>query len=257
MSTEPAASVNRKRSPSYPAINLEQAIDRAREIWSSEHQYATPVPTIFKHWGYASAKGNANLVIAALRKFGLLEYEGTGKVRRAKLTDLAVRILDHPDQEVRREATREAALTPPIHAELWQKYQDKLPSDDHLRWSLEQDSNFSRSGALEFIPEYRTTIAFAGLHAGDKIVPQEHEDVDEDGDDDELDLPPARLKRRKQRMSGDSVDVLTIPLLGGQPPILIEGVNQISEENWDQFMAVLNVMKPSLIQVESDASEED
>ena len=254
MSTEPVAGANRKRSPSYPAINLEQAIDRAREIWTSEHQYATPVSTIFKHWGYTSSKGNANLVIAALRKFGLLEYEGSGNARRAKLTDLAVRILDHPDNEIRREAIRLAALTPPIHAELWEKYQDKLPSDDHLRWSLEQDSDFSRSGALEFIPEYRATIAFAGLHAGDKLVSQDHSDVGEDDDETGQDLPPERNIRQRSRMTSASVDVLTIPTFDG-PPVFIEGVYGISERSWDQFIAVLNAMKPTLLKREETQPE--
>src|SRR5947208_2952028 len=123
----------RGRSPSYPAISLKAAVDRARKLWQEEHEYPTALPTIFKHWGYKSTAGNANLVIAALRKFGLVDYEGTGDTRRAKVSKLAVQILDHPDEATRLGALQKAALTPPIHAELWQKYRTQLPSDDALR----------------------------------------------------------------------------------------------------------------------------
>lgn len=249
-------SSNRKRSPSYPAINLEQAIARAREIWAKEGTNPTPIATIFKHWGYTSSKGNANLVIAALRKFGLIAYDGSGAKRRAKLTPLAVRILDHPDKEVRDDAIREAALTPPIHSELWTKYEDNPISDDHLRWVLEQERGFSRSGALDFIPEFRETIAFANLQSGDRVGSQNSDDVDEDGTDESQDLPPDRNKGRR-RVNREGDDVLTIPLLGGRPPVLIDGVNQITEEDWNQFMAVLNVMKPSLIRKDSEDAKKD
>src|ERR1700736_3830256 len=76
----------RGRSPSYPAINLETAIQRARVLWETERQHAASVDTIVKHWGYKSLNGPAALSLAALKKFGLVEDEGAGPARTARLT---------------------------------------------------------------------------------------------------------------------------------------------------------------------------
>jgi hypothetical protein len=244
--TDAQTATARKRSPSYPAINLEQAIARAREIWDKQHDYATPLSAIFTIWGYKSAAGNANLVIAALRKFGLVDYEGSGNARKVKLTALAIQILDHPDDTTRMKATQEAALLPTIHRELWEKFGAKLPTDDHLRWELEQERGFSRSGSAEFIPEYRHTIAFARLTTGDTVTPQTPQDHSEEDSDEQNQTPDPQKPPRLRRMSEDAANVLTIPLMGGSP-VMVEGAFPITEQDWDQMMAVLNAMKPGLV----------
>lgn len=251
----------RKRSPSYPAVNLETAVERAQQLHLQENQHPTPIDTVFRHWGYASTAGNANLVIAALRKFGLIDYEGSGDVRRARISDLAVRILEHPDQGKRREALREAALLPIIHHELWKKYGSKLPSDDSLRWELERERDFSRTGATEFIPQYRSTLAFAGLLSDDTGTPQEPAQEDEDdaetpGTEDRRPQSSSRHSRPEGRVSGAGGLTIPVPVVGGAP-IYIEGQFPVTEEAWAQFLAVLQAMKPGLVAPRSDASEDD
>lgn len=255
MSDVQTTSPARKRSPSYPAINLEEAIRRVRQLWEKQHEYPTPLTTAFGIWGYESTAGNANLVVAALRKFGLVDYEGSGQSRKVKTTPLAVQILDHPNEATRKVAIQEAALLPPIHQELWQQYGAKLPTDDHLRWELEQERNFSKSGASDFIPEYRRTLSFAGLTGGDTVVPQAET---EDGADDNLpntdqsqDL--ARVYREPGYSPKDP-SVTTIPvLLPGGDQVTIQGRFPITEAAWNQMMAVLNAMKLGM--VKEDAPE--
>jgi hypothetical protein len=139
---------------------------------------------------------------------------------------------------------------------MWEKFHTPLPSDDNLKWFLTQERGFTQSGAKEFIKTYKNTMTYAISFGPVKIEAQDSGDEIEDEETDEP-KPPSGTKTKKRKMTADGLDVLTIPLLGNQPPILIEGVSQISEENWAQFMAVLNVMKPSLIQAESETPEDD
>src|SRR2546425_830513 len=104
----------RQRSPSYPGIGLETAIERARELYKQEGRNAAPNDAILGHWGYKPRTGPGLVTIAALKRFGLLDSEGSGKSR---LSNLALRIIldereDSPDRDA---AIKQAALTPSIH----------------------------------------------------------------------------------------------------------------------------------------------
>lgn len=247
------------RSPSYPAIDLDTAILRARVLWGEERQHPTAVETIVKHWGYKSLNGPAALTLAALKKYGLIADEGYGAGRVAHLTDLAADILANPDEAARRRAVQRAALNPGIHKELWEKYGANLPSDANLRWELTRQRGFTETGADEFIPEYRATIAFAQLTGAGTVSTQTPAgETEDDADEEELRQPPLRRQRRRQ-MSDPNANVLTIPLMGGRN-IIVEGEFPITEQDWTQFTAVLNAMKPGLVGEPAsgdDESDED
>jgi hypothetical protein len=209
-----------------------------------------------RHWGYKSMNGPASLTLAALKKFGLIEDEGVRGDRVAWVSDLAVDILENPSSDRRVQAIKEAALRPAIHRELWDKYGSSLPSDANLRWELTRERGFTETGADEFIPEYKTTIAYAKLTTGDTVSTQTLQGKGEDGDDEpeqDLDLPKPQ---RRRRVTEDATNVLTIPL-AGRAPVTVEGEFPIREEDWTQFMAVLNAMKPGLVRTDSDSGAHD
>lgn len=242
------------RSPSYPGIPLSTAIERTRTIWDKEKRNSAPVRLMMKHWGYNNPTGGmAGVTFGALKKFGLVEDDGSGLDRPAKLTDLAFEILNNPNPE---DAIRQAALRPPIHAELWSQYGAELPSEDSLKWTLLQ-RGFTDSGATEFIREYRDTVAFARLAEG---TPKGLADDDSE-EDDEQDDETSRKRRQPQKQrnrGGVSGDVLTIPVpvIGGSP-VTIEGEFPISEAAWAQFMAVLEAMKPGLVSTAQQNDDPD
>src|SRR5579859_174025 len=122
------------RSPAYPAINLETAIQRARQLYDKEKRHPAPVATVVKHWGYTSLNGAALGTVAALKKYGLLDEEGGGEDRMAWLSSLADDILMNPDRAKQAEAIRQAALRPAGYKEMWEKYHLDLPSDQSLLW---------------------------------------------------------------------------------------------------------------------------
>lgn len=240
------------RSPLYPAINLETAIQRARQIYEKERRHATPVTTIVAHWKYSSLNGPAAQALAALKKYGLMEDEGAGQDRKAKLSALAEVILVHPDEDSRKDAVQEAALMPTLHRELWERYHLELPSDSNLHWELTHDRGFTETGATEFIRVYRATIAFAQL--GSRVAestPADDEDVERYDGDIDGDSPPDHHAKERRREVRGATRSYPIPLIGGGV-VVVEGAFPITEQDWTQFMAVLAAMKPGLVAVSPD-----
>ena len=252
MTTDPATHKPTKgRSPSYPAIPLGQAIDRARILYSKERTHAAPYSVITGHWGYKTpTSGVASVNYAALKKFGLLIEEGSGLDRRAKLSQLALDILMHPEPGP---AIRHAALTPPIHRELWDEYGSELPSDGALRYEFVGRRRFTETGFEEFIRQYKATIAFAGLQSStirEEDAPSDEDDEDDDPVFDAVLGTVAKKGKREAPLNGTRN--IPVPIMGGSF-ISVEGQFPVSGASWAQFMAVLEAMKPGLVTEDEEA----
>jgi hypothetical protein len=246
------------RSPGYPAINLETAVERVRVLWQAEQHHPTPVAAVVNDWGYKSLNGPAGLSLAALKKFGLTDGEGSGDARRIRVSDLALRILEHPEPDVRHAALQEAALNPNIHQAMWEKFGPVPPSDSTVRWWLTQDRGFTQTGADGFMPEYRATIAFAQLTSDVNVGAQGNQVQSEDGLNENTrdargHADHAKVYKDPAHSSKDP-SVTTIPvLLPSGEKVTIEGRFPITEADWNQMMAVLNVTKLGM--VKEDAPE--
>jgi hypothetical protein len=244
------------RSPLYPSINLETAILRVRQLYAKERQHPTNVQAIVAHWNYKSLNGPAAQTLAALKKYGLIDDEGTGENRKAKISALAEVILAHPDEALRKAAIQEAALKPAMHRELWEKYHLDLPSDSNLRWELTHDRGFTETGASEFMRVYRATIGFAQL-TSDAPGPAAGSDEDEPADDD-LVLSAYNAPHPSGR-SGPPPSLLRsttsyrIPLISGGA-VDLDGMFPLTEQDWDHFIRVLTAMKPGLVRDDAVAT---
>lgn len=155
----------RTRSPSYPYLNLQAAIDKAAVLWKAEGRHAVAVNIAMQHWGYKTESSTGYSCIAALKKFALVEEDGMGDSRQIKLSALALSILldEDPRSQERVNALQRAALSPRIHAELWERYGLELPSDSTLKRFLIIEKNFNEASVDEFLEEYKTSIAYADL----------------------------------------------------------------------------------------------
>lgn len=255
------------RSPSYPAISLDRAVERAKQLYKFEKQFPTPVDSVVKHWGLTTLNGPAGLALAAMKKYGLLTDEGVKEDRRVKLTDLAVQILEHPSTEARREGIREAALNPSIHRETWAEFGADLPSDANLMWTLTKDRNFTETGAKEFVREYRETIAFAGLSemaSPDSATVDpfdgedgtEEEEEPEGGDIEDLGRSVDKKPGQRRQTQRDGRSAINIPLPNGEF-VVVEGKLPLSEQEWEYFLAVLEVMKPGFTGDGGQANREE
>ena len=255
----------RGRSPSYPAVPLDVAIERARVVYEKERQHPAPVDTVLDHWGYKPGVGTGLVTVAALSKFGLLESEGANKDRMVRLTKLGLDIVLNPERDD--DAIRRAALMPDIHQEMQNAYGPDLPSDANLKFELVRNRGFTERGAAEFITEYKRTASFAKL---DNVAT-----IDVTAGDMEDDMATATLQDTSARTDTlqragaanltatgtltaagtlTAVPTMTIPIpLVGSEQVQLSGQFPISTVAWDQLMNVLQALKPGLVRDDAEA----
>ncbi len=145
----------RTRSPNYPAISLAEAVSRITQIYEKEYGHAADSDTLSKAMGYSGTNGASDVVISALKKYGLLENAGNHEF---KLSAGAIDIYLHKKGEPERvKAICEAAFTPPLFAELHDEYGDTLPSEHNLRVKLIK-KGFNPKTVGDVIHAYRDTL---------------------------------------------------------------------------------------------------
>jgi len=152
----------RLRSPAYPAISLTAAIDRVKALYEQDKTAVVPMEAAAKDIGFAKAHGQAMTFLSALRKFGLVEYPSDGRV---VVTRRAVEILTFPEGHERKlKAVQEAALSPAIYSELFEKYKDSgLPSDEAISAELIADRGFNPTAVGSFLRDFRESLEYARL----------------------------------------------------------------------------------------------
>jgi hypothetical protein len=164
---------NHHRSPAYPMLTLEQAVEKAKVIYSEDKRSFTSRPVIVKHLGYKDeSSGVGNRELSALKQYGLLEEKG-GEYRISE-TAYALLFLTETSEE-RRVALSKAALCPTIFKDLWTRYRLDA-SDGTLKDFLIHKKEFNPASVDQVVANYKLTIAFAKLTA---VPYDEQEESDE------------------------------------------------------------------------------
>ncbi len=162
----------RDRSPAYPVVPLETALARLAEFEAHFKRIPARPEKIGEAWGI-KAKAYADRIAAALRYFGLLEYQGgsvPGAPRYVLVSDEGRKYLRTQQEEARREIVKAAALQPKQIAKFWSEWGPDRPADPAAIDQLALESGFSDAGARDFLKVYDETIAFAGLSESDKMA---------------------------------------------------------------------------------------
>lgn len=211
-----AVKVAQGRSPAYPYISLEKAVERADQIRAAgAARQEMPPETYYKIWDLGSQSSGARQTMAALNHFGLVDYMGRGTERKVKLSDLALRIvLDKtPGSPQRFQAVAEAAVKPAIHAELYDKYKSFLPDDVVIETFLTRDREYNEQAARQLIDEYKNTLRYSGLAEPDNM-PKVGDDAGQKGQNENAGTPgkagaaavippPPPLKGKERLMEGE------------------------------------------------------
>lgn len=252
-----AAGRKRGRSPSYPAIGLQEALRLARLLYDREGRSPAPIEAVVTDWGLKPTSGYGWVVVAALIKFGLLTDEGKGPSRKAKLTNLALDIVldQREDNGRRKELIREAALKPTIHADLWKKYGPTLPSDATLRFYLEREKGFNPAAVPDLIKQFRQTVTFAELANSLTLSEDDADTEDQTADPFKVTLvTPAPVIEREpaapllKSKAGEiaTMRVVTLPLPGDAWAAL-QIPTPMTNESWDYMLEMLKVMKRGIV----------
>lgn len=144
------------RSPNYPQMPLEEALERVQKVYNAEHTHTADKEVVAKVLGYSSLNGASIGAIGTLRRYGLLEDEGDG----LKVSDDAVTVLELPKGDSERSAAlKRLAFMPNLFAEIKETFGDTLPSDVNLRHYLIK-KKFLPKAADEAIRTYRANLEF-------------------------------------------------------------------------------------------------
>lgn len=242
----------RLRSPSYPYINLEKAIDLARRFYDKENKHKTSPNVAIEHMGYKASNSEGFRALAAVTSFGLLDASGSGTERQVWISDLGRTILlDRRERSTEKdEAIREAALRPSIYRLLWEQWGSSFPSESTMETILLRDHNFNKVAVGQFIRNMKETFEFVRLFDKDR-KDDEPVEIEEDGESKAEDASIIYNPRKPADNPIVEIRDITLPLIGGGMAVLRIPV-PLSEENFDFLTSLLGSMKKALIEKKTD-----
>lgn len=208
---------SKHRSPNHPVLDLKTAIEKVETLHKTYGVHAISFPTFCKAFNYKIGSIPGQL-LAALRYYGLVEVAGVGDGRKITVSKEATRILGNAPN--RPELLRQAALSPAIHQEVWDHYQDSggLPHNDvletYLCWERPDGQRFYKDTVGDFIARLRQTFEYAGIGKSGTIP---------DG------TPPVRSEEKPRRplKAGDIVTSSNIGL--GFDFLKVQGLSEDGE----------------------------
>ncbi|SBP88008.1 hypothetical protein [Thiomonas delicata] len=162
-----ASKIARDRSPSFPFISLKAAVDRLVALEGKFGRHPAPAEKVGLAWSMKEKSSQAFQTLAALKAYGLVEYQGSNKDRQAMLTDDARTYLRAQQQEIKAGVLKSCALRPKALATYWKQWGADRPIDEVCLDQLVIKDGFTQSAAATFLRVYDDTIDFAGLSGGD------------------------------------------------------------------------------------------
>lgn len=158
------------RSPSFPFISLRDATKRLQAFDQTFGRHPAPGIKVGLAWGMKDKSSQAYQILAALKAFGLVRYDGSGVNLKASLTDDARTYLRAQQDSIKLDVLKRVALKPAQFAKFWQVWGADRPPDPICLDQLILQHGFTDSAAHNFLKVYDDTIAFSGLSSTDNIT---------------------------------------------------------------------------------------
>lgn len=169
---------SKDRSPSFPFIPLQTAIERLTAFEKHFGRHPTPADKAGLAWGMKAKSSQADQTLAALRSFGLVRYDGMGADRQVILTEEGRTYLRAQQDSVKQQVLKQCALRPKIIRKFWATWGADRPVEAVALDELVLKNGFSDAGAENFLRVYDATVTYAGLTNSD-TVPLEIDDPEE------------------------------------------------------------------------------
>lgn len=253
----------KERSPNYPAIGLRRALDLAQKLWDSDKRQPVLSSRAAMNMGFTAKSSAGMLALAAMRKYGFLDAEGSGDQRKVKLTDTAITLLN-PSASNREQLLKEAALKPAVHSELWGKYGAEGASQGAIHDYLVFERKFTEQAATILIDQYKDTMAFAKLGSADRIQddaegqpltpPNLPPDPNTHVQPAHAYAPPVPVKNATGKIPPMTANIryLSIPLDIGDAPIPVG----MSNSDFDLLLETLQLWKKKIVRADNLAPNE-
>lgn len=205
----------RMRSPNYPTITLDKAIELTQKFFDKYMRSSVPADLAIIALGYSSKSSTSKQYLATLSYFGLLDAVGQKHERKVKISELGFKILKNPLPNEKALAIREAALKPPIFHKLWKAFPEGLPESSLLAWELASNYHFNPRTISDFISIFERTMKFAKVYELGKLddvaEPEMNDDaVIENGNETVAQMPVPALASMHQRSAGRNAPELEL-----------------------------------------------
>ena len=200
---------NRKqRSPAHPSIDLEDAINKARQIHKACRESAVDRDSLVTIIGLSPRSGGAMRAIASLASYGLLK--SGAKKGEVGLAPLAMDFMFGETNVDRAEAARQAALNPPIFKTLAEKFPGDTPQDVMVAYLCR--NHFTADAAKRAAATYTKTMTFAG-----SVYANSRSDI---GAETRQDLPESTVGGTVEKSKGS--DAMSITATTTRPGDLVD-----------------------------------
>jgi len=248
----------RDRSPAFPIISLRTAIDRLTAFEKAFGRHQTPVTKVGLAWDMKETGSQAGQTLAALKYFGLVQYDGKGNTRKAFITEEGRNYLRMQQDEGKQKLLKQFALNPKEIAKFWSIWGKDRPHDAVCLDSLVIDNEYNKKAAPLFLKVYDDTVAFAGLHPSDKIDPTKQSDDEEASDvspdaGDEIKQPVVPIKRGIKLLEGERE--ITTGLLSKEAGFRLIVSGHIGKKEIDRLIKKLEFDRDILSEADDEVEE--
>lgn len=164
--------MSRKKYPNFP---LNKALEHINIIYDADRTSVITREDVARHLGYKGISGASTSTISTLNQYGLLQKSGPAGIR---VSQTAVDILHPENQDQKQTAINEAVFSPPLFKELWEHFENRIPSETALNTYLMRNG-FNQHGIDAVIASFAPTVEMY-KEAEDNPSPQEsHKDTHE------------------------------------------------------------------------------
>jgi len=232
-----------KRSPRYPRLPLNRAVELVERLYKGAHQTKVDVDTAARVIGYTnSSSGAAAVAIGALRQYGLVD----GLRGDVQVSDIAMRLLQPMNDEEKVHALHEAARNPETFGQLLAQFGGELPqSNEPIKAYLVRQQGFSPGGAEEVVSTLRETLS--SLPASPRpSLPVATED---DEFTDLLRTPPKTVASASLSAAAESTagELIVLPLGAGCKAEL-RFVGDVTATAYDRLVRHLELLRDMLVE---------
>ncbi|WP_038484249.1 hypothetical protein [Collimonas arenae] len=223
--------IKKKPNPRSPNMPLDDALARALKVYQAEGRHSAPNEVVMKHLGYNGKNGAALQAVASIRYWGLVERPRDGQLMVSKTFE---DFQFTPDPAHKQELLIGFLKSPPLYAELLEKYADRLPSDGNLKFDLIQ-RGFDPAAADTVVGIFKRSVEFVryydvvGQPKGqvESVVEKTTEDIVTEGGDIRPQVAPVGQELPRYQFSGvsgshldEGMDRVPVKLAGGRRAFL-------------------------------------
>lgn len=164
---DPKSGRPRDRSPGFPYISLSASVERLTEMHQQYQRHPARLDNLAPIWNFSAGSSALLRNVAALKYFGLVDVEGTGKNRKVSVSDLGVRIIADARPGAREKSLEKAFGNCKILAEHYNKWGKNRPPTEECISELTIENGFTEAAAHKFINVYDESIKYANIDSPD------------------------------------------------------------------------------------------